>query len=265
MTGIVITGAAGRMGGALIRCAAAFKDLRVVGATEQDGNQAVGRDAGAVAGIGEIGVKIGETFETAPRGSVVIDFTAHAATAANARLASELGIAMVIGTTGLTDAEGEAVKRAAKKIPIVWAPNMGLGMNVLFALVRKAAETLGMRYDVEIVETHHRHKKDAPSGTALRLAGEVAAARKQDLKAVAAYGRNGQTGERPVGQIAIHALRMGDIVGDHTVSFAVDGERIELSHRATSRDAFAVGALRAAMWVAGRKPGLYDMHDVLGL
>jgi len=190
---------------------------------------------------------------------------APAPAAANARAAAGLGMAMVLGTTGLDESETAAVKQAAEKIPVVWSPNMSLGVNVLFALARQAAGILGVRYDVEIVEAHHKHKKDAPSGTALRLAHEVAAGRNQDFEAAAVYGRRGQTGERPAGQIAIHSLRLGDVVGDHTISFAVDGERLELSHHATSRDAFAVGALRAAMWVAGRKPGLYDMRDVLGM
>jgi 4-hydroxy-tetrahydrodipicolinate reductase len=172
---------------------------------------------------------------------------------------------MVIGTTGLDAAETRAVHEAARKIPIVWAPNMSLGVNLLFALVEQTSRTLGMDYDIEIIETHHRRKKDAPSGTALRLGEKAAQGRGQSLESAVTHGRCGITGDRPRGQIGMHAMRAGDAIGDHTVLFATDGERLELSHRATNRDAFAAGALRAAVWVAGRTPGLYDMKDVLGL
>jgi len=253
------------MGLSMIRCASHFKDLRVVAAIDKPGDPAIGKNAGMLAGIGETDVVITDSLKTTAAAEVIVDFSFHTATAANARATADLGLGMVVGTTGLSEEEGLAVRKAAERIPIVWAPNMSMGVNVLFSLVSKAAETLGLRYDVEIVEAHHKHKKDAPSGTAIQLAKEVAAARNQDLNAVAVYGRHGQTGERPDGQIAIHSVRMGDVVGDHTVNFSVDGERLELSHRATSRDALAVGALRAAMWVARRKPGLYNMQDVLGL
>jgi len=265
MTRILIAGAAGRMGLALIRCASHFKDLRVVAAIDKPGDPAIGKNAGALAGIGDTDVVIADNMKITAGAEVMVDFSFHTATTDNARKAADLGLGMVIGTTGLSDEETQAVKKASERIPIVWAPNMSLGVNVLFSLVSRAAEALGLRYDVEIIEAHHKHKKDAPSGTALQLAKEVAIARNQDLNTAAVYGRHGQTGARPDGQIAIHSVRMGDIVGDHTVNFSVDGERLELSHRATSRDAFAVGALRAAMWVARRKPGLYNMQDVLGL
>jgi len=197
--------------------------------------------------------------------AVLVDFSFHTNVPVTAQAAAAAGRALVLGTTGLTPSEEQAIRAAAGVIPVVWAPNMSLGVNVLFALVKQAAATLGLDYDVEIDETHHRFKKDAPSGTALRLAERIAEGRNQSLGDVACYGRKGISGERPKGEIAIHALRMGDVVGDHTVTFGVAGERVELTHKASSRDAFAMGALRAAQWAAGRKPGLYDMSDVLGL
>ena len=265
MTRVIIAGAAGRMGRALVRCASGFRDLRIVAAVDRPGDPAIGRDAGITAGVNSVGVAITDDLGAAPRADVLIDFSSHATTAANAGIAAHLKMAMVIGTTGLTTDEMTAVRKAARRIPMVMAPNMSLGVNVLLPLVAKAASTLGLRYDIEITEVHHKHKKDSPSGTALALAAEAAAARGQKLAQVTIYGRRGQTAGRPMGQIAIHALRMGDVVGDHTVSFAVEGERLELTHRATNRDAFANGALRAALWLKGRKPGMYTMRDVLGL
>ena len=199
------------------------------------------------------------------KADAVIDFTFHEAVPANVRAAAGLGKGYVLGTTGLSDDETAAVQAAAEVVPVVWAPNMSLGINLLSALVRQAAAALGENYDVEVVEMHHRHKQDAPSGTALHLARHVAAGRGQDLDRVADYGRHGMTGEREAGRIAIHAVRGGDVVGDHTVVFAGDAERIELTHRASSRDVFAMGALKAAAWVAAQLPGLYDMSHVLGL
>lgn len=263
---VVIIGAAGRMGRALVRCLRQTPELRLVGAIEHGECPLIGRDAGTVAGEGECGVAISEDLAASlAETDVLIDFSLHTAVPAHVRLAAEHGRAMVIGTTGLFPAEKAVLQEAARRIPIVWAPNMSVGVNLLFALVRKAAQILGPGYDAEITEMHHRHKKDAPSGTALRLAEKVAEGRGQDLKAVAVYGREGQTGERPSGQIGIHALRGGDIIGDHTVMFSIDGERVEFSHRATSRDTFALGALRAAAWVVKRPPKIYDMQDVLGL
>jgi 4-hydroxy-tetrahydrodipicolinate reductase len=265
MVKLAILGAAGRMGKALISCAERVDGVEVVAAIEMDGNQALGMDAGLIAGVSELGVEI--TSDTTATGvaDVVIDFTFHAASPVNAERAAEFGQSIIIGTTGLTDDEAEIVKAAAEKIPIVWAPNMSLGVNLLFAMVEKAASILGVDYDVEIVETHHKLKKDAPSGTALRLAEQVAAGRLQNLEDVGCYGRHGQVGERPVGEIGVHAVRAGDVVGDHTVTFAIEGERIEFSHRASSRDTFAMGAVKTAKWVVGKEPGLYDMQDVLGL
>ena len=263
---IVIIGAAGRMGRALVRCLKQHPSLRLVGAIEHGECPLIGRDAGTVAGEGECGVLISDDLAAcAAEADVLIDFSLHTAVPAHVRLAADLGKGMVIGTTGIFPAENAILQEAAHRIPIVWAPNMSVGVNLLFAMVRKAAGILGPEYDVEVTEMHHRHKKDAPSGTALRLAEKVAEGRRVDFNAVAVYGREGQTGERPSGQIGIHALRGGDIIGDHTVMFAIDGERVELTQRATSRDTFAMGALRAAAWVIKRPPRMYDMQDVLGL
>ena len=266
MTRIVIIGAAGRMGQVLIRCGLRSKDVQLVGAIEAAGCPAVGKDAGLNAGAQEAGVKIGSDLRrVAASADVLVDFTFHSAVPGNAVIAAELKKAMVLGTTGLTGDEKAAVEKAAKIVPIVWAPNMSVGVNLLFSMVEKAAAALGMAYDVEIVEMHHRLKKDAPSGTALRLGEKVAAGRGQDFKTAAVHGRDGLVGERPPGEIGIHAVRGGDAVGDHTVLFATEGERLEFTHRASSRDGLAMGALRAAVWLGGRKPGLYDMQDVLGL
>lgn len=203
---------------------------------------------------------------TWPSGTeAVIDFTFHEAVPANIAKAAEDGVAYVLGTTGLTAEEQSAVDAAAKRIPVVQSGNFSLGINLLLGLVRKASEILGEEYDCEVVEMHHRHKKDAPSGTALMLAKSAAAGRGQNFDDVSVFGREGIIGERPVGEIAVHAVRGGSVIGDHTVMFAGDVERIELVHKAQTREAFAAGALRAAQWASGRKPGLYNMRDVLGL
>jgi 4-hydroxy-tetrahydrodipicolinate reductase len=223
---------------------------------------------GELAGVGETGVTLtSDLAATADLADVFIDFSFHTATAEHARLAARWKKAVVIGTTGLADDEKGTVTEAAKSTPIVMAPNMSLGVNLLFALAEQTARALkGKGYDVEIIERHHRRKKDSPSGTALGLAESVTRGLEVDLDKVAVHGRHGISDtERPGEQIGIHAVRGGDIVGDHEVSFATEGEVVELAHRATSRDTFAVGALRAAAWVAGRKPGLYSMRDVLGL
>ncbi len=266
MITVAILGAAGRMGQALVRSARGMEGVAVAAAVELPSHPAVGRDAGLTAGIGETGVAIGADARAAVAAAdVAIDFTFHTEAPRNAALCAALGKDLVLGTTGLDAGEAAGIREAASRVPVVWAPNYSLGVNLLFSLVRQAARTLGLNYDIEIVETHHRLKKDAPSGTALGLARAAASGRGQDLDKVAVYGRHGITGERPAGEIGIHALRGGDVVGDHTVLFAAPGERLELTHRASGRDVFAPGALKAAQWVAGRKPGLYDMQDVLGL
>ena len=203
---------------------------------------------------------------TWPAGTeAVIDFTFHEAVPANIAKAAEEGVVYVLGTTGLTDDEQKAVDEAAKKIPVVQSGNYSLGVNLLLGLVAKAAEVLGVEYDCEVVEMHHRHKKDSPSGTALMLARAAAEGRGQDFDGVSVFGREGMVGERPQGEIAVHAIRGGSVIGDHTVMFAGDVERVEITHRAQTREAFAAGALRAALWAADRDPGIYSMRDVLGL
>lgn len=263
---VTILGAGGRMGGALIRGLAQMPDLVLTGAVEREGHAAVGMDAGLSAGLAPLGVIITGDLAAAIRASdAVIDFTIHSEVPATLARAVEAGAAYVLGTTGLNAQEQSAVESAAARIPIVWAPNMSQGVNVLLHLVQRAAAALGLDYDAEIVEMHHRHKLDAPSGTALGLGRAVAAGRGQDWKAVARHGREGITGERPRGEIGFHALRGGDVVGDHTVIFATDGERVELTHKAANRDCFAQGALRAVRWLKGKPAGLYTMVDVLGL
>lgn len=250
----------------LIRGMSRFAELRLAGAVERPGHPLLGQDAATAAGVAPAGVLLGDALEDAiAAADVVIDFSAHEAVPATAALAAKLGKGIVIGITGLNADEAARVQAASRDVPVVWAPNMSLGMNLLFALTEQASRMLGIRYDVEIVETHHRHKKDAPSGTALRLGECVAAGRSQNFEEVAVHGRQGLIGERPQGEIGMHALRAGDVVGDHTVLFSTEGECIELRHRATSRDTFAMGALRAALWVTGRPAGMYDMKHVLGL
>ena len=240
---VAILGAAGRMGQMLVKLVEADPALSVVAQ-----------------------IDVADGYDTTwPEGTeAVVDFSFHAAVAPNVEKAAAQGLAYVIGTTGLTPGEQARVDACAAKIPVVQAANYSLGVNLLLALVRQAAAVLGPQYDVEVVEMHHRHKKDAPSGTALMLANAAAEGRGVKLADVACYGRQGLVGERPAGEIALHALRGGSVVGDHTVMFAGDVERVEITHRAQSREAFAAGALRAALWAVGRRPGKYDMRDVLG-
>ena len=267
MIKIAIVGAAGRMGQALARCSKLMPQVQLVAAVEAASSPLCGKDIGLIAGVGENGVLISSDLAAAVKmADVLIDFSFHENVPVTLKHAVQYKKAVVIGTTGLNPEERAAVDQAATAIPIVSAPNMSLGVNLLFALVEQAGKALGLDYDVEITEAHHRFKKDAPSGTALRLGEKVAQGRKQIFRDVAIYGREGLGEERPKGQIGIHALRAADIIGDHTVLFDTEGERVEISHRATSRDAFAKGALHAGVWLAsGKKPGLYDMQDVLGL
>lgn len=263
---VSILGAGGRMGRMLVATATQM-GLRVVAAVEQSGSPFLGQDAGTLAAIGPLGVTVTDADHAAPA-DIVIDFTFHAAVPANLEKAIANGAkGYVLGTTGLSDEEKACVKTASAKLPVVWAPNMSLGVNLLFDLVRRAAAALDESYDIEIVEMHHRHKKDAPSGTAIGLAEAAAAGRQKHLDDIAVYGRHGIVGERPAGEIAIHALRGGDVVGDHTVIFAADGERVEITHKASSRGAFAKGAILAARWLGARNlsPAVYSMRDVLGL
>ncbi len=266
MTKVVVTGAAGRMGTQIVRIVSATEGMALSGAVERAGVPGVGQDAGALAGIGPVGVLVADDLAKAlPGADVVIDFTSHDASVAHAVTCSANGVALVIGSTGFTPEAKAQVAAAAKRIPVVLAPNMSVGVAVLYELVRQAAKVLGDAYDVEIVEIHHKKKRDAPSGTAVRL-GEVAAeALGRDPKDALAYARHGILGERPPWQIGVQTLRGGDVVGEHTVFFCGEGERLELTHRATSREQFARGAVRAAAWIGGKPPGLYDMADVLGL
>jgi 4-hydroxy-tetrahydrodipicolinate reductase len=242
MTRIIITGAKGRMGQTLVACAKNFRELQI----------------GAQIDMGD------DLPAAAAQGDVVVDFSSHTATADIAGVCARHKKALVIGTTGHTNAERNEILKFKTKIPMVWTANFSTGVNTLFWLTRKAAEILGPDFDLEITEMHHRMKMDAPSGTAKMLAQILAEVRKQHLDKVARHGRLG-IGERAPGEIGIHSLRGGDVVGDHTVIFATNGERVELTHKASSRDTFANGALRAAIWVAKQKPGLYGMQDVLGL
>jgi 4-hydroxy-tetrahydrodipicolinate reductase len=262
---IAIAGAAGRMGRALIEGILRSKDLELAAALEMAGHPQLGKDAGE--GLGApCGVKIGtEVAAAVSAADCIIDFTRPEATAANVAACVAAGKCAVIGTTGFTPEQKAGIVAAAKRIPIVMAPNFAVGVNVTFKLAAVAAEILGDAYDVEIVEAHHRHKVDAPSGTALRLGEAVANVLGRDLKSCAVYGREGITGERDAKAIAFHAIRGGDIVGEHTVIFAGEGERVEVAVKSQSRMTYAAGALRAARWLEGRGAGLYDMFDVLGL
>lgn len=242
-TRIVIVGSKGRMGEALLRLARANPALELAGGVDKGDN----------------------VIDMIDRADVLIEFAHHALTPLLVQTAVEHRKALVIGTTGHTDEERAAIEGQSQKIPIVFAPNYSVGVNLLFHLTKIAAQTLGDEFDREVVEMHHRHKLDAPSGTARRLAEILAQAADTTYDASVIHGRHGDVGARPKKIIGMHALRGGDVVGDHTVMFAADGERLELTHKASSRDTFAAGALRAAQWVADKKPGLYSMQDVLGL
>jgi len=263
---VAIAGACGRMGQALIKCASKTEGVTVAGAVEFKGHEAIGRDAGEVAGIDPIGVKVvDDVAQVINDCDVLIDFTLHDAVPGNMIAAEKAGKAAVLGTTGLSKEETAAVMKCTEKIPIVWAPNMSLGVNMLFAAVKKAGEVFGSSYSVEIDETHHIHKKDAPSGTALGLGKKVAEGLGIDFESNWLHDEGGEQGLKDSSKIVIRSHREGEVVGDHTVSFESHGERIEFTHNAWSREAFAAGALRAACWLNGRHAGLYDMQDVLGL
>ena len=266
MTKVLIAGAAGRMGRRIACMVNEHPDLTLAGGFERPDNPAVGRDLGEVAGFGTTGVAIAAGVdEVIDQGDVIIDFTFHTATMEMARRAAALHKAMVIGTTGLSADELDELRRLSADFPCVQAPNMAVGVNVLFKVAAKVAQVLGDAYDIEIVEAHHRMKKDAPSGTALKLGEVVAEAVNRKLDEVGVYARHGIIGERTDSEIGIQTIRAGDIVGEHTVYFAGAGERLEITHRAHSRDNFARGAAVAAAWVANRANGLYTMFDVLGL
>jgi 4-hydroxy-tetrahydrodipicolinate reductase len=263
---IAVTGAAGRMGRELIRTVHGRQDCVVAGAIEQEGSIALGQDVGLLAGLGKVGVVItDDPLELFAKVDAVLDFTVPKATVEFAGLAANARIVHVFGTTGLTPEDDAKIAAAARHATIVRSGNMSLGVNLLAALTRKVAEALDADFDIEIVEMHHRHKVDAPSGTALMLGKAAADGRGVDLAKVSARGRDGHTGERRRGDIGFASLRGGSVVGDHSVIFAADGERIELTHLAADRGIFARGAVKAALWGRGKGPGLFSMMDVLGI
>jgi 4-hydroxy-tetrahydrodipicolinate reductase len=266
MMRIAVAGASGRMGLCLIRAATLTDKAGLVAAVSRPGSDAVGKDAGELAGIGALGVKVVDDL-TAVVGQfdVVIDFTRPEASMAFIELCRQAGKKIVIGTTGYSDIQKAAIAEAAKDVAIVHAPNMSVGVNLSLKLLEMTAKVMGEYTDIEIIEAHHRHKVDAPSGTAIRMGEVIADTLGRDLKHCAIYGRHGNTGERDQKTIGFSTIRAGDIVGEHTVMFADDGERVEITHKATSRMTFANGAVRAAIWLKDKPNGLYDMQDVLGL
>jgi 4-hydroxy-tetrahydrodipicolinate reductase len=263
---LVIAGAAGRMGSRIVALHRDAPGLRLAAALEAPGHRALGRDAGEAAGVGVLGVAITADAEGAiARDRVLVEFSVPDASLEHLRLVARAGARAVIGTTGFSSAQRDEIATLAREAAILVAPNMSVGVTLAFSLLRTMAKALGDDYDVEITEIHHRYKKDAPSGTAVRMAEIVAQALGRDLRQVGVYGREGLPGERSGKEIGVMSLRSGDVVGEHTVSFGTLGERLELTHRAHSRDTFARGALRAVRWIARRGPGLYSMHDVLGI
>ncbi|MGB2420462.1 MAG: 4-hydroxy-tetrahydrodipicolinate reductase [Porticoccaceae bacterium] len=266
MSNIAVIGAAGRMGKALIEAIAIIEGAHLSAALEHPDSSLIGADAGELAGVGRNNIQVvASLHDVADDFDVLIDFSIPAVTAANAAFCLEHGKKMVIGTTGLDENQLQQVQMASQTNAICMASNYATGVNLCFKLAELAASVLGDEVDIEISEAHHRHKIDAPSGTALSLGESVAGALGRNLKDVAVYGREGQTGARDRQTIGFATVRAGDIVGDHTVLFAAEGERIEITHKASSRMAFARGAVRAAKWLAARESGLFDMQDVLGL
>ncbi|MCB1723904.1 MAG: 4-hydroxy-tetrahydrodipicolinate reductase [Gammaproteobacteria bacterium] len=266
MIRIAVVGAAGRMGKTLIQAVHAAEGVRLAAATERPDSSLIGVDAGEMAGIGKVGVLLSHSLtKVVDDFDVVIDFTGPSATMVHLDVCRQHGKAIVIGTTGLSDTQKESIDAAAQDIGVVFAPNMSVGVNLCFKLLELAARVMGDSADIEIIEAHHRHKVDAPSGTALRMGEVIAETLGRDLNAVAVYGREGQTGARDPKAIGFETIRAGDVVGEHTVWFASEGERVEIAHKASSRMTFASGAVRAAQWVVGQGKGRYDMQDVLGL
>ncbi|VAW83031.1 4-hydroxy-tetrahydrodipicolinate reductase [hydrothermal vent metagenome] len=266
MTRIAIPGAAGRMGRTLIDACNRADGVQLGAATERSGHDLLGSDAGTVVGVGELGVTIAaDMASVVDQFDVLIDFTAPEVTLEHLELCRANGKRMVIGTTGFSDEQKQQIEAVAKDIAVVFAPNMSVGVNLCLKLLDMAARVLGDEVDIEIVEAHHRHKVDAPSGTALRMGEVVATALGRNLGECAVYGREGITGARDRKTIGFETIRAGDIVGEHTVMFVAEGERVEITHKASSRMTFASGAMRAAGWVATKETGLFDMQDVLGL
>lgn len=263
---VAVSGAAGRMGKRILALCHAHPDIEITGALEAAGHPNLGKDAGENAGIGTLHVPITDNVsDLLKNADVLIDFSAPEASLANVNAAAEAGKAIVVGTTGFSEEQRAVIGKVGPTTRCLVAPNMSMGVNVLFKLVDLVSRVLGNDYDVEIVEAHHRMKKDSPSGTANKLAEIIAGALKRDLGSSGVYGRHGLVGARKPDEIGIMAVRGGDIVGDHTVMFITNGERIELTHRAHSRDALARGGVQAALWLVSQPNGMYDMHDVLGL
>ena len=265
-TRIAIAGAAGRMGKALIEATQKNSDASLAGAIVRPTSTLVGVDAGEFGGVGKLDVKIvGDIEQTIQNFDVLIDFSSPAATLANVKICAAHNKPIVVGTTGFSDSEKAELLSYQTQIPVLLSANFSTGVNLCFKLLDMAARVLGDEYDVEVYEAHHRHKVDSPSGTAVRMGEVLANALERDLKQVAVYGREGQIGPRPRDTIGFATVRGGDVVGDHTVMFMADGERVEITHKASSRLAFANGAVRAAVWLKKQKTGLFDMQDVLGL
>ena len=266
MQRIAVMGAAGRMGKTLIEAVQQAEGVCLSAAVDRADSSLIGADAGELAALGKLGVNlVGDLSAVLDQFDVLIDFTHPSVTLKNLEICRQAGKAMVIGTTGFSPQEKQLLADAGKQIPIVFAANFSVGVNLCLKLLDTAARVLGDDVDIEIIEAHHRHKVDAPSGTALRMGEVVANALGRDLQKVAVYGREGQTGARARETIGFATVRAGDVVGDHTVLFAADGERVEITHKASSRMTFARGAVRSALWLQQRQPGLYDMQDVLGL
>ena len=266
MLRVAVVGAAGRMGKTLIEAVRAVPALQLTAAIDRPESTLIGADVGELAGVGRIGVNlVGDLSSVLDDFDVLIDFTHPTVTLHNLAICRQAGKAMVIGTTGFSEAERQLLVDAGQEIAIVFAANFSVGVNLCLKLLDTAARVLGDDADIEIIEAHHRHKVDAPSGTALRMGEVVAAALNRDLAQVAVYGREGQTGARERETIGFATVRAGDVVGDHTVLFAADGERVEITHKASSRMTFAKGAVRSVQWLEGKSAGLYDMQDVLDL
>ncbi len=265
VTKIAITGCCGRMGRRIASLALDDKQLEIAGVTEIKSSPNTGLDFGRIIGGEALGIKVMDDLGLAAKNAdVIIDFTTPVATLSNLRAAREEKLPIVIGTTGITDEEQRAIKASSKVVPVLFSSNMSIGMNLLFELVPEAAGMLGEDYDIEIVEMHHNKKKDSPSGSAKTLSEKIAEAKGKNIKDIAVYGREGSVGQRPKNEIGIHAVRAGDITGEHMVIFAGKDERIEIRHSANSRDIFARGALLAAKYIVNKSPGLYSMKDVIG-
>lgn len=261
MLKIAVNGACGRMGARIAALVFEDTELKLAAALERQGHPSIGKDIGTVAGCGEAGIRVSTALD-APV-DVLIDFSSPESSVAVAGVCAQKNVALVVGTTGLNPQQIERIRQFSSKIPCLVSPNMSVGVNAMFGLVAQTAKMLGMDFDIEIVETHHRFKKDAPSGTALRLAEKICDATGRKMEKDVIYGRQGITNERPTSQICVHAVRSGDVIGEHTVVYGNLGERIEITHKAHTRDTFVRGAIRAAKFLAHKPPGMYSMADVL--